>query len=299
MPVTRRQLIHRGGAAAGLVFTGSVSSLLAGVAAAAPARTPNWGWSTVRRRSGAPGVRTWATGYGTLVPDPDGVLDLPEGFSYQIVSESAKPLTGADGVLPDAFDGSGLFELDGKRYLVRNSEQWLPKDHEFHTVGDAGVTYDPEGVGGTTTTELDAGNGVVAEYVSLAGTVANCAGGKTPWGTWLTCEETEWKAGDEVFTKDHGFVFEVDPVDPANNQNPTPLQGLGRFAHEAAVIDPETGIVYLSEDATAPNGLLYRALHRSVATVRCEPALRSRRSSPATKATSCRICPSTARSARS
>ena len=67
-------------------------------------------------------------------------------------------------------------------------------------------------------------------------------------------------AGDEVFTKDHGFVFEVDPANPANNGNPTPLHGLGRFAHEAAAIDPDTGIVYLSEDATAPNGLLYRAL---------------------------------------
>ena len=142
MTVTRRQLIQRGGAAAGLVFTGSVSSLLAGVASASPRRTPNWGWSTVRSRSG---VRTWATGYGALVPDPDGVLDLPEGFSYQIISETAKPLTGADGVLPDAFDGSGLFELDGKRYLVRNSEQWLPTDHEFHAVADAALTYDPEG----------------------------------------------------------------------------------------------------------------------------------------------------------
>ena len=164
-------------------------------------------------------------------------------------------------MLPNAFDGSGLFELDGTRYLVRNSEQWLPADHEFHVVGDPAVTYDPEGVGGTTTTEFDGDGNVAAEYVSLAGTVANCAGGKTPWGTWLTCEETEWRAGgEEGFTKDHGFVFEVDPADPSNNTNPTPLQGLGRFAHEAAVIDPDTGIVYLSEDANAPHGLLYRAL---------------------------------------
>ena len=60
-------------------------------------------------------------------------------------------------------------------------------------------------------------------------------------------------------TKDHGFVFEVDPVNVANNENPTPLEGLGRFAHEAVVIDPNTGIVYLTEDASGPNGLLYRA----------------------------------------
>ena len=54
-------------------------------------------------------------------------------------------------------------------------------------------------------------------------------------------------------------MFEVDPIDVANNENPTPLQGLGRFEHEAVAIDPATGIVYLTEDASAPNGLLYRA----------------------------------------
>jgi uncharacterized protein len=251
MTVTRRRLIQCG-AAAGLVFAGRFTSL----AAAHPAGAPR-DVGKMRRRVG---LRTWGTGYGSLVPDPNGILDLPEGFTYRIISETGKPLTGADGVLPNAFDGSGLFELDGTRYLVRNSEQWLPEDHPHHVAADAATTYDPEAVGGTTTTEFDAEGGVAAEYVSLAGTVANCAGGKTPWGTWLTCEETEWRAGDEVFTKDHGFVFEVDPADPANNANPTPLQGLGRFAHEAAAIDPDTGIVYLSEDATAPNGLLYRAL---------------------------------------
>lgn len=249
MRLTRRQILQGGAATAGLVFTGSMSTLLPATAAA---RRP----SPVR--SGA--TRSWARGYGDLVPDPAGVLDLPAGFTYRIVSETAKPLTGADGVLPNAFDGSGLFDMDERRFLVRNSEQWLPADHEHHVVAAPELTYDPAAVGGTTTTELDESNGVVDEYFSLGGTVANCAGGKTPWGTWLTCEETEWRTGENGFTKDHGFVFEVDPVNPLANLNPTPLHGLGRFAHEAAVIDPATGIVYLSEDAAEPHGLLYRAI---------------------------------------
>jgi uncharacterized protein len=207
-------------------------------------------------------VRSWATGYGRLVPDPDTLLDLPEGFSYKVISETGKALTGADGTIPDAFDGSALFEVEGRRYLVRNSEQGYSEEDEpveFPTLAAAEFTYDPAALGGTTTTELDADNNVVAEYVSLAGTAVNCAGGVTPWGTWLTCEETEDLTGDGGLTKDHGFVFEVDPVNTANNENPAPLEGLGRFAHEAVAIDPATGVVYLTEDADGPNGLLYRA----------------------------------------
>jgi len=253
MALNRRQMLRAGAFGTGFVLVGNVRSLLTGPAAAA--ETP----AVVTRRAaaGARVGRSWATGYGPLVADPAGILELPEGFSYRVLSEVGAPLTGVEGALPDRFDGMAYFELEGRRFLVRNSEQDI--ESEFPVVGDPSVTYDPAAQGGTTTTELDADGNIVAEYVSLAGTAVNCAGGTTPWGTWLTCEETDARTGDDGFTKDHGFVFEVDPLNPANNTDPEPLTALGRFDHEAVAIDPATGVVYLSEDASGPNGLLYRA----------------------------------------
>ena len=121
---------------------------------------------------------------------------------------------------PTLSTAPALFEIDGRRFLVRNSEQDGDEADRFPTVAAPELTYDPVAQGGTTTTELDADNNVVAEYVSLAGTVNNCAGGVTPWGTWLTCEETEERAGDDGFTKDHGFVFEVDPFNVDEQRGP-------------------------------------------------------------------------------
>jgi secreted PhoX family phosphatase len=138
---------------------------------------------------------------------------------------------------------------------VNNHEQSI--GDAFPAVADASLTYDPASGGGTTTILVDKHNRAVSEYVSLAGTFSNCAGGATPWGTWLTCEETEQRA-NATFTKDHGYVFEVSPTDPSANTDPTPLIGLGRFAHEAVVVDPTRGHLYLTEDASTPNGLLYR-----------------------------------------
>nr|WP_277611204.1 alkaline phosphatase PhoX [Microbulbifer celer] len=84
-------------------------------------------------------------------------------------------------------------------------------------------------------------------HLSLAGTARNCAGGATPWGSWLSCEET--LAGPEQgFGRNHGYIFEV-PAAARGLVEARPLKAMGRFVHEAAAVDSTTGIVYLTEDS--------------------------------------------------
>lgn len=253
----RRTLLASG--AAGLAFSGL-------------ARTP----AAAQTATGETYVNQ-VPGYGPLVRDPNGLLDLPEGFSYRVLSQGGETMD--DGLLvPGQFDGMGCFALQGTQVaLVRNHElkassrthgNWGPggfNRERLHLL-DKTKAYDldREGrplPGGTTTVVYDLRTGeVVRQFLSLAGTSTNCAGGQTPWGSWLTCEECEDTPATTNVSRDHGYVFEV-PADATGLVDPVPLKAMGRFDHEAVCIDPRSGVVYLTEDKE--DGLFYRFIPKT------------------------------------
>jgi uncharacterized protein len=239
--LSRRSLLSRSAASGlGIALVGSIDGLFGTTASAHPGGG-----------RGKPGPAS----YGPLVPDPDGILSLPAGFEYTIVAESGVTTLEGGGKTPDDPDGMACFVRRGGNgsVLVNNHEISGSEVNRVPLV--PGFVYDDKAGGGTTTIEVDKHGKRVREYVSLAGTHNNCAGGRTPWETWLTCEETEdTLAGG----KRHGYVFEVNPYDQEANRDPKPIKALGRYAHESCVVDPHTGVIYLTEDASSPNGLLFR-----------------------------------------
>lgn len=181
-----------------------------------------------------------AARYGSLIPDPQGVLDLPAGFRYKRLSETGQTMN--DGYrVPGAHDGMGAFAgANNTTILIRNHELGAAPNNVSLQIPKR---YDLTGLGGTTTLVIDnQKRTLVKHYRSLAGTYRNCAGGITPWGSWLSCEESI-----DVGDKKHGYVFEV-PSSATGLVNPVPLTAMGRFNHEAAAVDPRTGYVYLTED---------------------------------------------------
>jgi secreted PhoX family phosphatase len=210
--------------------------------------------------------------FGPLLPDPDGLLDLPEGFAYSIISRTGDRMS--DGFLvPGHPDGMGVLEgPDGKTIIMRNHEVSHLHPLSMGPYGDDLVLlrrmtidriYDPGSRGippmaGVTTMVYDTRTqSLEKQFLTLAGTLFNCGGNITPWGTWLSCEEL-FEGPDDFFLRSHGYVFEV-PVSPKIRLAvPRPLKAMGRFLHEGAAVHPPSGAVFQTEDQK--DGLFYRYL---------------------------------------
>ncbi|MEU8247172.1 alkaline phosphatase PhoX [Nonomuraea sp. NPDC048916] len=191
------------------------------------------------------------------------LLALPAGFSYVVLGQTGTPMS--DGVAtPIAHDGMAAFPgtRRGTVRLIRNHEvRTAPGSPvgRVHVPGSA--RYDELGVGGTTTLEVDPRTGeVVRHFVSLNGTIVNCAGGRMLHERgWLTCEETT--AGPaQGWQRKHGYIFEVPLNGPAPGSPAAsmPLTAMGRFSHEAVAVDPRTGYVYETEDDSGKPDGFYR-----------------------------------------
>lgn len=213
-------------------------------------------------------------GFGPISHQAGRLLSLPKGFSESVISRRGDVMS--DGFFsPGAHDGMGAFRWkNGKVLLIRNHELSpgshgsgpFGKNNELLNKIDKNLVFDiGKGerlcVGGTTTMVYnEKSQKVELEYLSLTGTVRNCAGGITPWNSWITCEETELGIGDSdgFLEKNHGFNFEVPASDKIGLVKPEPIKAMGRFVHEAVAVQPKTGIVYQTEDSG--NGVFYRYL---------------------------------------
>jgi len=246
MRVGRREFLRRFSRAGGGALLAPSMAGLASWNCVSPDETRA---ATARRRNGLGANRYGALRPGQACPE----LHIPADFHCVRLSVALSPSpVRRDLAVPNAFDGMAAFALsNGNVRLIRNHEM-VDRPENGRAIGSP--YYDAKCSGGTTSLEVRiTGSGtnlsveLVDEFVSLAGTHVNCAGGLTPWGSWLSCEETT-NGHRQGFDQSHGYIFEV-PADATGPVDPVPLRDMGRYIHEAVAVDPGTGLVYETEDA--------------------------------------------------
>lgn len=203
-PVRRRMLLT-GLSGAGVLAVGPLLSACGG----------DGGGGTIRPSQPASNIGD----LGPLQAADDNGLRMPAGFSSRVIARSGKDPTGGSGYTWHTFpDGGAIYPADDGEWVYACNSEFLPG-------GVGALHFDP------------AGN-VMDAYEIQRGTILNCAGGPTPWGTWLTCEEFE-----------AGHVYECDPMGQSSAaRNSNIRRALGTFVHEAAAVDPERGHIYMTED---------------------------------------------------
>jgi len=245
----RRSFLSRGALLAGATVMGPAA--FTAITAGAAGASEGIGRGRGRRIAGD---------YGPLAPVPavnepgSAYLALPDGFSYVVFGKIGSPMTDTNPT-PVNLDGMAAFAgPDGTVRLIRNHED-RSAPGAGSVLGPVSAKYDPLGGGGTTSLDFNlASRTLVRDFISLNGTIVNCAGGivtiegKTGW---MTSEETT--AGPPTWAQKHGYNFFV-PVDATGPVKAEPYRAMGRFAHEAVIREDRTGIFYQTEDAGSGRG---------------------------------------------